>query len=200
MPPAPCHARMPTLWVAIEKHPISTLPLETLSRHKFFCLDRNVLPLGKLCRDTRRPLLQPKPGPTLNLVATLNLCRDTGPTNLCRARESLCHDPNHLACLGTMLRHRDPCIDIKPESSVVRAHCVVVSESQLREHVCHECFPTACTRLSRARPNRVHICHAHLGLVVCLALEPCHDMEDSAQHRARETPSRQNFLCRDRGP
>ena len=130
--PAPYRVRMPALWVAIEKHHVATPPLKTLSRHKFFYRDRNVPPLGKLCCDTRRPLSRPKPGTTSNPIATLDFCRDTGSTNLCRNREGLCHNPNHLACLGTVSRHRDPCRDIELESSVVCARCAVARTSQPR--------------------------------------------------------------------
>ena len=85
--------------------------------------------LGKPCRDTRRPLSQPKPSPAPNPVATLNFCLDIGLTNLCRERESLCRDPNHPACLETVSQHRDPCRDTEPESSIARA-------SQQRAHAC----------------------------------------------------------------
>ena len=130
--PAPCRVRMPALWVAIEKHHVATPPLKTLLRHKFFCRDRNVPPLGKLCRDTRRPLSRPKPGTAPNPIATLDFCRDTGSTNLCRNKEGLCRNPNHLACLGTVSRHKDPYRDIELESSVVCARCAVARTSQPR--------------------------------------------------------------------
>ena len=80
-----------------------TPPLQTLSRHKIFCRNRNNLALGKPCRDTRGSLSRPKhPVPALNPIATLNFCRDTGLTNICRNRESLYRDLNHPACMGTV--------------------------------------------------------------------------------------------------
>ena len=93
-----CQARRPALWVEIEKHPVTTPPLE------------------KLCRDTRRPLLRLEPGPTPNPVVTLNLCCNTGPKNLCRDKEGLYRDPNHPACLGTVSRQGDLCWDTEPEA------------------------------------------------------------------------------------
>ena len=95
-------------------------PWKTLSRHKIFYPDQNVPPLGKLCRDTRRPLSRPKPGPAPNPVTTLNFCRDTWPKNLC------C-DPTNPACLGTVSRNGDPCSDTKPKISI--ACCVVARAS-----------------------------------------------------------------------
>ena len=99
------------LQVTTEKHPVATPPWKTLSRHKILCHDRNIPPLGKLYYDTRRPLSRPKPGPALNPAATLNFCHETGPTNHYSDREGLCRDLNHPTCLGTMSRHRDPCLD-----------------------------------------------------------------------------------------
>ena len=136
MCPTPYCVRRPTMWVTIEKHPIATPPLKFLSQHKVFYRDRNVPPLGKLCRDIRRPLSRPKIGPAPNPVATLNSCHDTGSKNLCCDREGLCRDPNHPTYLGTVSRHGDPYHDTEPESSVARA-------SQPRGHA------------SRTRPGRV---------------------------------------------
>ena len=68
----PCRVRRPALWVVTKKHHVTTTLLETLSRHKVLCRDRNVPPLGKLCHDTRRPSLRSKPGPIPNSIATLN--------------------------------------------------------------------------------------------------------------------------------
>ena len=59
---------------------ITTPPLQTLSRHKIFCRDKNGSTLGKLCRDTRGPLSRPKhPFPAPNPVVTQNFYRDVGP-------------------------------------------------------------------------------------------------------------------------
>ena len=110
--------RRTALWVATEKHSVATPLLEFLLRHKVFCRDRNVPPLGKLYRDIRRPLWRPKPGLAPNPVSTLNFCHDTRPKNLCREKEGLCHNPNYLAYLGTVSRHKDPCRDTDPEGSV----------------------------------------------------------------------------------
>ena len=104
--PAPCCMCRPSLWVMTKKHPITTPPLEIMSRHKVFYRDKNFPPLGKLFRDIMTSLSRPKPSPTLNSVVTVNFCRYTRPKNLCRNRESLCHDPNHPASLGTVLQHR----------------------------------------------------------------------------------------------
>ena len=97
---------LPPPWVATEKHYVATPPLEFISRHNVFYRDRNVLPLGKLCHDIRRPLSRPKPGPAPNPIVTLNSCHDTGPKSLCRDREGLCSNPNHPVCMGTRSRHR----------------------------------------------------------------------------------------------
>ena len=53
---------------------VPTPPLQTLSRHKIFCHDRNGPALGKLYRDTRGPLSLPK-----HPIVTQNFYRDTGP-------------------------------------------------------------------------------------------------------------------------
>ena len=80
-----------------KKGSITTPSLETLSRHKVFCHDRNSPPLGKLCHDTRRPLLRPKPGPAPKP------CRDTEFLSQHRAKKSL-------------LRQRKPLLPPKPPS------------------------------------------------------------------------------------
>ena len=119
MRPVLYRARKPGLWVATGN---------SLSQHHPWkpCRDKNGPALGKLCLNTRGPLSRPKYlVPALNLVATLNFCRDTGPKNPCHDREGLCRDPNHPASLGTMLRHRDPCHDTEPESFVARVHCTI---------------------------------------------------------------------------
>ena len=123
-----------------KKHPIATPPLETLSRHKVLCRDKNVPPMGKLCRDTRRPLSLPKPGLALSLVATLNFCCNLGRKNLYRNKESLYHDPNHPASLGTMSRCEGLCRDTKPKSSIARA-------SRSRAHACCAHLGMSCAGL-----------------------------------------------------
>ena len=77
--------------------------------------------VDQLCRNIRRPLSRPKSSPALNPVVTMNLCRDTRMKNLFHDRESLCRYPNHPVGLGTVSRHRDPYLNIKPEGSVARA-------------------------------------------------------------------------------
>ena len=63
----------------VRKPSIATPPLQTLSRHKIFCHDRNGSALGKHCLDTRGPLSRPKyPVPAPNPFATQNFCHDAG--------------------------------------------------------------------------------------------------------------------------
>ena len=100
------------------------------------------------CRDRRKPVTTENPILGKNPVATQgDPCRDLNLTqaqtlsrhkvyvvtwgqNLCRDRESLCRDPNHPSCLGTVSRHGDPNRDTEQESSVVWARYTVACRSQ----------------------------------------------------------------------
>ena len=92
---------------------VATPPLQTLSRHKIFCRNRNGPALGKLCRDTRGPLSRPKHlVPALNLVVTQNFCCNTGPKYLSRQRKPLSRPKplnmlrNPVATRRSMSRHK----------------------------------------------------------------------------------------------
>ena len=105
-----------------KKLSIATPPLQTLSRHKIFCLDRNGLALEKLYFETRGPMFRSKhPVPAPHSVATQNLYRNTGQKSLSRQKKPLSQPKppsmpkNPVATRRSLSRHGDPCRDTGQE-------------------------------------------------------------------------------------
>ena len=124
---------------------VATPPRQTLSRHKIFCHDINGSALGKLCRDTRRPLSRPN---TLSQPQTLSRHKISvatwGQKSLSRPKP-LSMPGNPVATRRSLSRHR--------ARKLYRKHALSCREHALRcrSRACLSCAP----RPSCARPGQV---------------------------------------------